>query len=116
MNNIKLIKIFAFIYILCFVYNYFLINIYNISFPIPHFSSCFKEINGYLWESSDINLFLLIKLYGIYLISKLHNIKYSQVFSYIILMESTLLITFKKSSFIIHTFISMMFYYIFKKF
>ena len=115
MNNIKLIKIFAFIYILCFIYNSFLINIYNISYPIPHFSSCFKEINGYLWESSDINLFLLIKLYGVYLISKLDNIKYYQVLSYIIFLESTLLITLKKSSFIIHTFISIMFYYIFKK-
>jgi hypothetical protein len=113
MYNIKLIKIFAFIYMLCFFYNYFLNN--NMYFLVPHFSNCFKEINGYLWESSEINILLLIKLYGIYILSKLNNIKNYQVFLYIILLESALLITFKKSSFIIHTFISMIFYYIFKK-
>jgi hypothetical protein len=114
MNNIKLIKIFAFIYMLCFFYNSFL-NQYNICMSVPHFSNCFKEINGYLWESSEINILLLIKLYGIYLISKLDNIKYHQVMLYIFALESALLVTFKKSSFIIHTFISMIFYYIFKK-
>jgi len=114
MYNIKLIKIFAFIYMLCFFYNSFL-NQNNIFICVPHFSTSFKEINGYLWESSEINILLLIKLYGIYLISKLDNIKNNQVILYIFALESTLLLTFKKSSFIIHTFISMIFYHIFKK-
>ena len=114
MYNIKLIKIFAFIYMLCFFYNSFL-NQNNICILVPHFSNCFKEINGYLWEASEINILLLIKLYGIYLISKLDNIKNHQVILYIFALESTLLLTFKKSSFIIHTFISMIFYHIFKK-
>jgi hypothetical protein len=114
MNNIKLIKIFVFIYILCFFYISYL-DQNNFSLSVPHFSTSFKEINGYLWESSQINILLLIKLYGIYLISKLNNIKYHQVFLYIILLESSLLLTLKKSSLIIHTTISMIFYYIFKK-
>jgi len=113
MYNIKLIKIFAFIYMLCFFYNSFL-NQCNICMLVPRFSNCFKEINGYLWESSEINILLLIKLYGIYLISKLDNIKNYQVMLYIFLLEFILLFTFKKSSLIIHTIISMIFYQIFK--
>jgi hypothetical protein len=114
MYNIKLIKIFAFIYMLCFFYNSFL-NQNNIFICVPRFSTSFKEINGYLWESSEINILLLIKLYGIYLVSKLDNIKNYQVMLYIFALESALLVTFKKSSLIIHTIISMIFYYIFKK-
>ena len=110
---IKLIKIFAFRYMLCFFYNSFL-NQCNICILVPRFSNCFKEINGYFWESSEINILLLIKLYGIYLISKLDNIKNYQVMLYIFALESTLLFTFKKSSLIIHTIISMIFYQIFK--
>ena len=114
MNNIKLIKIYIFILILCFFYNSFLKQ-FNISYSVPHFSNSFKEINGYLWESSELNILLLIKLYGIFLIAKTKNIKFYHALLYIFMIETTLLAIFKKSSFILHTIISIIFYYLFKK-
>ena len=114
-NNIKIIKIFIFILILCFFYNSFLLNLYNISYSIPHFSNSFKEINGYLWESSELNILLLIKLYGIFLISRLQDIQFYHILLYIFILETALLTIFKKSSFILHSFISIVFYYLIKK-
>jgi hypothetical protein len=114
MNNIKLIKIYIFILVICFFYNSFLDKL-NFSYSVPHFSTSFKEINGYLWESSEINILLLIKLYGIFLIAKTKDTKFYHAFLYIFMIEIALLAIFKKSSFILHSFISIIFYYLFKK-
>jgi len=115
MNNIKLSKIFIFILVLSIFYNLFFSNISNISFIVPHFSNCFKPINGYLWESSEINFLLLIKLYGIYLISNIKNYTIIHAVLHIFGLELLLLTIFKNSSFIIHTLISITFFNILKK-
>jgi hypothetical protein len=72
----------------------------NFSYSVPHFSNSFKEINGYLWESSEINILLLIKLYGIFLIARTKDIKFYHALLYIFMIEIALLAIFKKSSFI----------------
>jgi hypothetical protein len=112
MNNIKLSKIFIFILVLSIFYNLFFSNI---SFIVPHFSTSFKPINGYLWESSEINFLLLIKLYGIYLISNIKKSTIVHALLHIFGLEIILLTVFKNSSFIIHTIISIVFFNLLKK-
>lgn len=115
MINIKLIKVFIFILILSIFYNFLLSEIFNFSYSLPHFSSSFKPINGYLWESSELNILLLIKLYGIYLLTSIKKINLLLVIIYTFLLEIILLGIFKKSSFIVHGTISIIFFNILKK-
>jgi hypothetical protein len=112
MNNIKLSKIFLFILVLSIFYNLFFSNM---SFIVPHFSTSFKPINGYLWESSELNFLLLIKLYAIYLISNIKNYTIVHALLHVFGLELLLLTIFKKSSLIIHGIISIIFFNILKK-
>lgn len=117
MYNIKVINVFIFIYILCLFNNLFLINLIPV-YNVPHFSICFKPINNYNWECSGLNLELLIKIYGIYLLAKINKINqkklsFCSLITFIYSLETVLLLTSKKSSFILHPLISILFYFIF---
>ena len=109
MNNIKLLSIFAFVYITCIYYQLFFSGIFNPSFSIPRFSTSFKPINGYEWETSQINIILLIKLFGIYLLTSKMNISFSNLLMYIFTMEFILLTSINSSSMIIHPLILIIF-------
>jgi hypothetical protein len=111
MNNIK---IFIFVSLLCIYYNLYFSNIFY-SYQVPHFSSSFKPINNYTWETSQINLLLGIKLYGIYLLA-INKTSIFNVFFHIFMLETISLVSCESSSFILHTLISIVFYYLLKLF
>ena len=115
MNNIKLFEIFSFVYILSIFYFIFFKNSFNIHYKVPKFASSFKPINGYTWESSEINFLLLFKLYGIHILTTKYKINLKEIILYVFLMETILLITINSSSFILHPIISIIFYLIIRK-
>jgi hypothetical protein len=112
MNNIKIL---IYVSLLCIYYNLYLNNFLN-SYQVPHFSSSFKPINNYTWETSEINLLLGIKLYGIYLLVKYTKTSFYKILFHIFMLETILIISCANSSFILHTLISIIFYYLLKKF
>lgn len=107
MYNLKLFKIFLFTYLCCISYRAFFQNLIP-EFKIPHFSSSFKPIRGFAWETSTINPEILIKLYGIKLISQIKNSNLLDVIIHTVLLESTLLFTNGKSSVILSSIISIL--------
>ena len=115
MNNIKLFEIFSFVYILSIFYFIYFKNSFNIFYKVPKFALSFKPINGYDWESSEINLLLLFKLYGIHIMTTKYKVNLKTILLYIFLMEILLLITINSSSFILHPIISILFYFIIRK-
>ena len=72
MYSIELFKIYLFVYLCCVGYRAFLNNLVP-GYPVPRFSTSFKPINGWTWETSMLTPEILIKLYGIKLISQLKN-------------------------------------------
>jgi hypothetical protein len=113
MYTIELFKIYLFTYLCCLFIRVFLENLVP-TYPVAHFESSFKPINGFNWETSVINLELVIKLYSIYLIAKIPNSTVTNVLIHIGLLESTLLATSNSSSFVLHGLISLAVYLILK--
>jgi len=113
MYTIELFKIYLFTYLSCLFCRVFLEKI-TPSYSVSHFESSFKPINGWNWETSVLNLELVIKLYSIYLISKIPESTVQNVVLHIILLEGTLLATSNSSSFVLHGIISLSVYLIFK--
>lgn len=99
MYTIKLFKIYLYIYLCCIGYRAFLKNLVP-GYPVPRFSTSFKPINGWDWETSMLTPEILIKLYGIKLISQLDKITWGDALGYILLLETSLLVTTKSSSFV----------------
>ena len=87
---------------------------FNKRFSVAHFESSFKPIRGYNWETSLLNLELVIKLYSIYLISKIPDSTVLNILIHIVLLESSLLATSNSSSFVLHGLISLAMYLILK--
>jgi hypothetical protein len=113
MYTIELFKIYLFTYLSCLFCRVFLQNLVP-TYPVSHFQSSFKPINGWNWETSILNLELVIKLYSIYLIAKLPKSNVPNVILHIVLLESTLLVTSNSSSFVLHGLISLSIFLILK--
>jgi len=108
---IHIILIFIFIYMLCLYYNIYFDKVLNIHYKVPKFYKSFKPINNFNWETSELNFILLIKLFGIFLLSK-KNI--FLILLYIYLLETLLLILSNSSSFVLHPLICIIFYFLIK--
>ncbi len=113
MYTIDLFKIYLFTYLCCLFSRTFLENLVP-TYPVTHFESSFKPINGWNWETSVINLELGIKIYSIYLISKIPKSTVTSALIHIVLLESSLLATSNSSSFVLHGLISLSMYLILK--
>ena len=105
MYNFDLFKIYLFTYLNCLACRVFIQNLIP-GYKVPHFSQSFQPINGWDWETSILNLELIIKLYSIKLISQIPGVSIYNVLLHILLLESTLLVSFGNSSFVLHGLIS----------
>jgi len=113
MYTIELFKIYLFTYLSCLFYRVFIQNLAP-TYPVSHFVSSFKPIKGWNWETSVLNLELVIKLFSIHLISKIPKSTVTNVIIHIGLLESTLLATNNSSSFVLHGLISLSVFLILK--
>lgn len=105
MYNIDLLKIYLFTYLNCLACRVFLQNLVP-GYKVPHFAKSFQPINGWDWETSIINLELIIKLYSIKLIAQMPNSTIYNVLFHILLLEGSLLVSFGSSSFVLHGLVS----------
>jgi hypothetical protein len=113
MYNIEVFKIYLFIFLCCISYRSFLKNLVP-GYPIPRFSTSFKPINGFAWEISTLTPEILIKLYGIKLISQLKKTSWINVLTHIYLLEASLLVTTGSSSFVFDSLVSIISFCILK--
>jgi len=113
MYSIELFKIYLYIYLCCVSYRAFLKNLVP-GYPVPRFSTSFKPINGWAWETSTLTPEILIKLYGIKLISQLKKTSWADALTYIYLLELSLLFTTGSSSFVFDGLVSMVLFCILK--
>lgn len=105
MYSIDLFKIYLFTYLNCIACRVFLQNLVP-GYKVQHFAKSFQPINGWDWESSVLNLELVIKLYSIKLIAQIPNSTIYNMLFHILLLESSLLVTFGSSSFVLHGLVS----------
>jgi hypothetical protein len=113
MYSIELFKIYLFIYLCCVCYRAFLQKLVP-GYPVPRFSTSFKPINGWTWETSTLTPEILIKLYGIKLISQLKKTSWTNVLTHVYLLELSLLFTTGSSSFVFDSLVSVIVFCILK--
>jgi hypothetical protein len=97
----------------CISYRSFLNNLVP-GYSVPRFNTSFKPINGWNWETSILTPEILIKIYGIKLISDIKESSWADVLVHISFLEASLLITTGSSSFVLNGLISIISFFIFK--